>query len=113
MNTLYIVLIGFAITYELWIYYLAVMSLKRAKNAGLLTSNVRKLATPILVVGLALDVVVNAFVMTILFLQLPSELTVTARLKRYIKMGAGWRFKVAQKFIVLLDPYDPSGRHIT
>lgn len=105
--------VGFLLIYALWVFYLAVMNLKRARNAGLLTKTANALGLPVLFAGYALDLLVNALPMTVLLLELPQELTVTARLKRHIKTGTGWRFWLARWFIPLLDPFDPSGRHIT
>lgn len=110
---LYAVGIGFSSFYALWIFYLAVMSLSRAKKAGQLHKTALVLGYPVLIVGYLLDAFVNVAVLTLILLELPRELTVTARLKRHIKTSAGWRLAVAQWFIPLLDPYDPSGHHIT
>jgi hypothetical protein len=112
MSYIYAVLIGLGSTYALWIFYLAVMSLKRAKDAGLLTATAKVLGYPVLVVGWLLDAFVNVFVMTMLLLEIPQELTVTARLKRHNRVTGGWRKAVARWAEPLLDPYDPSGDHI-
>ena len=98
--------------YVLWIFFLAVMNLKRAKQAGQLSSTARFLGTPVLIVGYLLDAFVNIFVMTLLMLELPEELTVTARLKRHINYTSGFRHRFALWFQPLLDPYDPSGKHL-
>jgi hypothetical protein len=111
MIYLYAVGIGFGATYALWIFYLAVMNLKRAKDAGLLSKTAMALGYPVLIVGYLLDCFVNVFVMTFLLLELPRETTVTSRLKRHNK-GTGWRKAVAAWVEPLLDPYDPSGDHI-
>ena len=111
MNIFYAVLIGLGSTYALWIFYLAVMNLKRAKDAGLLTKTAMALGYPVLIVGYLLDCFVNVFVMTPLLLELPQETTVTSRLSRHNK-GTGWRKAVAAWAEPLLDPYDPSGDHI-
>lgn len=113
MSALYMLLAGFGAFYALWILYLAVMGLKRARDAGLLHKTARALGLPVLIVGYLLDALVNVLVLTFVFLELPRELTVTARLKRHIKFSSGWRLSVARWFVPLLDPYDPSGRHIT
>jgi hypothetical protein len=111
MIYLYAVGIGFGATYALWVFYLAVMNLKRAKDAGLLSKTAMALGYPVLIVGYLLDCFVNVFVMTFLLLELPRETTVTSRLKRHNK-GTGWRKAVAAWAEPLLDPYDPSGDHI-
>lgn len=113
MSAIYALLAGLAAIYNLWIFYLAVMGLKRAKDAGLLNKTALVLGYPVLITGYLLDAFVNIFVMTLVLLELPEELTVTSRLKRHIKEGAGWRLDLARWFIPLLDPFDPSGRHIT
>lgn len=113
MTLLYVLLSSIGASYALWILYLAVMSLKRAKDAGLLHKTARFFGTPVLFVGYFLDALVNIFLLTFILLEFPKELTVTERLKRHIKTSAGWRLSVARWFIPLLDPYDPSGHHIT
>lgn len=102
-------LIGF---YALWILYLAVMNLKRAKDNGLLNTTAKVLGTPVLLVGYLLDFLLNVLVMTVVLLELPQETTVTARLKRHHKESMGWRLAVVLWFEPILDPYDPSGDHI-
>ena len=106
------VLIPLIAVYALWVFFLAVMSLQRAKAAGLLTRTALVLAYPVIVAGLLIDFVVNALVMTVLFLDLPRELTVTARLKRHNRHGSGWRQRLAKWFEPLLDPFDPDLDHI-
>jgi len=106
------ILIGIGSTYLLWIFYLAVMNLKRAKNAGMLTRTAKALGYPVLFVGWILDAFVNVFVLTLVMLELPRELLVTTRLKRHNRYGRGWRKSFARWFEPLLDPFDPSGDHI-
>ena len=113
MHLIYLFLVGFASIYALWVFYLAIMNLKRAKIAKLLNKPALILGTPVLFVGYVFDAFVNVFVMTVLLFELPQELTVTARLKRHINEQTGWRCNVAKFFIPLLDPFDPSGHHIT
>ena len=55
MNYLYAVSIALGSTYALWIFYLAVMNLARAKRAGLLTTTAKVLGYPVLIVGYVLD----------------------------------------------------------
>jgi len=112
MSYLYAALIGFGSSYLLWIFYLAVMNLKIAKEAGLLTTTAKVLGYPVLFVGYILDCFVNVTVMTVVLLELPKETTVTARLKRHNKESSGWRKSVAVWAEPLLDPFDPSGDHI-
>ncbi len=107
-----IILQGFALLYATWIFYLAVMNLKRAKDAGKLTMPAMVMGYPVLFVGLALDCLLNLTVCTILFLELPREGLVTARLKRLVA-STGWRAVLARWFAAsLLDAFDPSGKHV-
>lgn len=102
----------FGSIYALWIFYLAVMSLKRARDAGKMSPTATVLGYPVLLAGLLLDLTCNVLVMTLLLLELPREGTVTARLKRHA-LGTGWRRGVAIWFAAnLLDTFDPSGKHV-
>jgi hypothetical protein len=105
-------IVPFLAFYILWFFYLAIMNLKRAKESGKLNKTATYLGAPLLVIGYILDFLVNIF-LTIPFLELPHEFTVTARLKRHVCHSIGWRKSLACFFIPLLDPFDPSGKHIT
>lgn len=112
MSALYAVACAFAGMYALWLHYLAVMALMRARDAGTLTPWARRLGYPILFVGYGLDFLVNVFVLSFLLLEVPREWLVTARLSRHINGAPGYR----QSFSAwvcsnLLDAYDPSGCH--
>lgn len=108
MNLLWII----ATPYLLWLFYLAVMNLKAAREAGKLHRVARLMGVPILAVGYALDVFVNVVVATVAFMDLPRELLLTGRLKRY-KGQDNWRGKVSAFMAdVLLDDFDPSGKHV-
>ncbi len=106
-----LILAALASFYGLWLFYLAVMNLKRVRDLGLLSPLALAFGMPILFVGLALDLIVNVVVMTVILVELPQETTVTSRLKRHNR-GKGWRKAVATWFEPLLDPFDPSGNHI-
>ena len=99
-------------TYALWVFYLAVMNIKRVRDEGNLSRLAKALATPVLIVGYLLDVIVNVFVFSIILLELPKETTVTARLKRHNAESSNWRKSVTTWFEPLLNPFDPSGDHI-
>lgn len=103
------------LVYLLWLFYLAVMNLKRARDDGTISRVALWLGYPILVVGLLLDWLVNVLIFTVLFLDAPGEPyeLVTGRLKRHAYGPEGWRRKFARWFADhLLDPFDPSGRHV-
>jgi hypothetical protein len=106
------ILIILGATYALYVFYAAVMNIKRVRDAGKLTWMGKALGYPTLVIGLVLDLFVNLTLMTIVLLELPRELTVTARLKRHHKESTGWRLSVVKFFEPVLDPLDPSGDHI-
>lgn len=103
---------AFLCLYTLWVFYLAVMTLKRARDANLLTKTATVFGVPVLVIGLILDFIANVFVMSLILLELPKETTVTARLKRHNKESTGWRLSIVKWAEPLLDPFDPSGDHI-
>jgi hypothetical protein len=106
------ILIILGATYALYVFYAAVMNIKRVRDAGKLTWVGKALGYPTLVIGLVLDLFVNLTLMTIVLLELPREFTVTARLKRHHKESTGWRLAVVKFFEPVLDPLDPSGDHI-
>ena len=106
----------FAFKLLLWLYggwccYVLVMGIYRAHLAGRLTGINKVLSYPIVIFGLALDVISNPAV-SVLFFDLPREFLVTTRLKRYQSQQKGWRYRVA-KYICdkVLDVFDPTGDH--
>lgn len=98
--------------YCLWIFYLAVMNLDRARRSKTLSKPALWLGYPILVAGLVVDLICN-ILLTIPFLDLPREATVTYRLKRYAAGPDGWRKKFTLWFADdMLDDFDPTGKHV-
>lgn len=96
----------------LWIMYVCVMRLQMLRDAGQLTMGIKIFGYPTLFVGLLLDTVVNVVVCTVLFLELPREWTVSARLWRHSQGSAGWRRRLALVLRTqLLDNVDPRGYH--
>jgi hypothetical protein len=101
-----------AALYALWVCFLAVMNLRRAREAGRLTRPALVLAAPLLLVGFIGDVLINLVLATLVFVDRPREWTVSARLSRYLPRD-DWRARVAMWIALhLLDPFDPSGRHL-
>ena len=101
-----------AAVYGLWLFYLAAMNLRRAKEAGRLSRVVLVIALPILLAAVAIDVAVNLTLASLVFFDRPREWTVSERLARYLP-GTDWRAKVALWAAEhLLDPFDPSGSHL-
>ncbi len=106
------VLIVLAATYLIYVFYAAVMNIKRVRDMGKLTLVGKVFGYPTLAIGLILDLFVNVTLMTVLMFELPRELTVTSRLQRHHKESTGWRLAVVKFFEPVLDPLDPSGDHI-
>ena len=112
MNYLYAFLIALGLTYGLYVFYAAVMNIKRVRDMGKLTTLGKVFGYPTLVIGLVLDLLVNVLVMSVILLEIPREFTVTSRLKRHHAESTGWRLAVVLFFEPLLDPLDPSGDHV-
>ena len=103
---------SFLTMYVLWVFYLAVMGLKRARDAGSLTKWALVFGYPVLIVGYAMDIFVNVTILTVLFLEWPHETLVTSRLKRHIIESSGWRETMAAWICGnLLNAFDPNGKH--
>jgi hypothetical protein len=109
---LWYVLGALAATYALYVFYAAVMNIKRVRDMGKLTKLGMLFGYPTLVIGLVLDLLVNVFVMSVLLVEVPREGTVTSRLKRHNRESTGWRLAVVKFFEPVLDPLDPSGDHV-
>lgn len=99
--------------YALWVFYLAVMNLKRARDTGRLTKTAERLGFPVLLLGYLLDFIGNMIPATLVFMELPREGLVTSRVQRHYDGPPTWRRSVAVWFAEnLLDPFDPKGYHI-
>lgn len=99
------------ILYLLWGFYLIVMTLKRARDAGTLSFPATVLGMPLVWLGVLIDAIANWTICTIIFVELPRETLVTSRLKRLI-LTEGWRGDMAAWFCLnLLNAFDPSGNH--
>jgi hypothetical protein len=113
--------LGFAIaaSYLLWLCYISVMSLRTQRNANRMTLLDKVFGYPTLVVGYALDMVVNAVILSIVLLELPDELVVTTRAKRWATSWRdnpetglnGWRQAVCVWLLRQITHHDPSGEH--
>lgn len=107
----------------LWVLFRIIMRLKIRKDGGeVLSRATLAWGYPTLMVGYALDFATNVWQGTVLFLEVPKELTVSARVKRhthdtsvpawYWKPLVLWRRLVARTLRDrVLKPYDPSGGH--
>lgn len=109
---MYALLTTLAVVYLLWVHYVAAMRLMQVRDAGLLTRSMKLIGYPAVAFGLLLDLVVNTVVATVLFLELPREFTVSARLARHSDDVGGWRKALAVAIrTALLDNIDPRGEH--
>jgi hypothetical protein len=96
----------------LWVFYLAVMTLWRAKEAGTISRVALVPGYLTLGVGVLLDVLANILLMSFIFLELPRQWLVTQRLKHHNLNGRGWRQRLARWICKhLLDAFDPTGCH--
>lgn len=103
---------GYALVVATWLFYLAIMAISPHKSN--LHPVAKAHAYVLLAVALALDVVLNVVVGTVLFLDPPRELLMTDRLKRYLAREApqSWRRAIAAWVCKhLLDQFDPDGNH--
>jgi hypothetical protein len=95
-----------------FIFYLAVMKLRDARDQGILNTlnwSVIWLAYAILYVGLVLDMLLDWIVLTVMFLELPKEILSTSRVKRHKNHGEGWRKSLATWLCNnFLSPFDPT-----
>ena len=97
--------------YLLWVHFVAIMHLMHMRADGLLTRSQKAIGYTALAVGLVLDLAVQ-LVITLPFLELPREWTVSGRLWRLSNGKPGWRQKLALKIrVALLDSVDPAGIH--
>ena len=104
-------LITLGALYALWVFFLAVMNLARADQAGTLPRTSFILGVPLLTVAYVLDVAINQTLGTVLLLDMPREWTLSERLER-LKSGADWRGIAANAVLrCILAPFDPTGGH--
>jgi hypothetical protein len=103
----------YALVVMTWVFYLAAMNLM--PHLKTMHPIARAHAYAVVVIALALDVVINVIVGTVLFLDPPRELLLTNRLKRYqldARWGGTWRASLAFWLCThLLDQFDPNGDH--
>lgn len=96
-----------------WVQYLAIMNLQRARDNQTLPRVAYVLGQPFLYFGLLCDCLLNVFWITFMFFDLPREFLVTQRLERYKHGPDGWRKRLAAWWATnLLDPFDPKGIHV-
>lgn len=98
-------------TLGLWVWYRAVMWIKKRRNALKGNKLEYGIAWLFVLCFAIADGVYNLTIGTLIFRQWPKEFYFTSRLKRN-KQGSGWRKSLAIWICEeLLDKYDPSGEH--
>lgn len=118
-------LVSLGAIHALWFHYVAVMALKRARDAGSLTKVQTYFGYPVLFVGLILDFVINVVLMSIFLIEFPKEWTVSGRLARHTRIDYDetaeapegrmdrWRYVFCHAIrSTLLDSIDPKGIHL-
>ena len=101
-----VILMAFAATLAMWLLYIVGVQYKRGGVWGMLA--------PITVIALVLDVVGNYTLFALLTWDFPraGEYTFSTRLSRLVHYD-DWRGDLARDIAwYLLDPFDPSGRHV-
>lgn len=119
MNYDLILLVGYVFSgavftvWLLWVLYVFVMSLKRVREQGLLSNTALVCGSALAVPAVVIDVAVNITIRTVLFLDIPREWTLSSRLSRYWEGEPCWRRSISAWIATaLLNPFDPSGKHI-
>lgn len=97
----------------LWAFYVFCMAILRAHQEGRMTTLLWALSAPSVALALAFDVLMNYTLLAALTLDFPKrgEWTFSKRLERLVR-GDGWRARIASGIARILDPFDPSGKHI-
>jgi len=89
-----------------WIYFISIMSLKKKWDD--LAIEAKVLAAPHIVIGFALDILLN-LMLTPIFLELPHELTLSSRVKRHRENSTGWRLRlsdwICETFLLVFDNF--------
>lgn len=113
MTAIYILVASILAIWPLWIIYVAVMRMQMVRDTVGLTVGQKVMGYPALLVGLALDLLVNVVVGSLVLLELPQEYTLSARLWRLSNdEGETWRRRAALWVRKeLLDSIDPRGYH--
>lgn len=98
--------------YLFFIMYVASMAMIRAYSEKKLNGVLWVLCLPFVALSWVIDVLHNVTVFTVLFCELPKELTVTERLKRHV-IQQTFRGKLARWIADnLLNSFDHTGSHV-
>jgi hypothetical protein len=92
--------------------YVFMMGVYRAQLSGRLKGLNFIMSAPFLAVAFTIDFIMQMTVFTVVFAEMPRDLFVTNRLRRYMRADHGWRTRWAAYLCKhLLDPFDPTGAH--
>lgn len=115
-------LLSLILIYFTWVWFTCIIRLQEVRDKGLISLKNNPVLFVFgyvtLFVGLFLDVALNVIFCTIIGLEIPQEALTTARLCRWYNSTetdklSVWRKKCAVFFgDTLLNPIDPSGKHI-
>lgn len=100
--------------WSLWILYVAMMNIDRSMADKPLPWQAKLIVYPTVGVFNVVEFVANVLVCTLIFLDLPREITVSDRLRRYYinPERYGWRLVIVNFIKPMLDPFDHKGPHI-
>lgn len=100
--------------WALWILYVAMMNIKSVSDRGPLPWQSKIIVYPTTIIFSIVEVLANCIVCTIIFLDMPKEITVSSRLRRYNTNPStlAWRMSIVKFVKPMLDPFDPEGPHI-
>lgn len=113
MSLIYVLIVAVLCIWPLWVIYVAVMRLQMVRDTVGLTLGQKVLGYPALILGLALDLLVNVVIGSIVLLEVPQEYTLSRRLWRLSNDEAEtWR-RTAARWVrkEMLDSIDPRGYH--
>ena len=111
MIILYILLGAVFFVLQTWAYYLAVMNLMEARDEGNLTTPAKVMGYAVLIIGYPLDIILNVFIGSILFLELPKDPMFTSRVSRWYNSKT-WRGTQARFWCHhFLDPFEEDLKH--
>jgi hypothetical protein len=106
MGYLIIPFVSIGAFYVLWTFFLAYASVKRAYEEKSAPNYVIWLSSPIILIGLIIDIIVNVTIMTFIMVELPKEYTVSTRIHRHRVESSGYRKFVAELLTPFLNSFD-------
>lgn len=90
------------------------MNVDRSMEISPLPWQAKLIVYPTLGIFNVIEFIANVVVCTLIFIDLPREITVSDRLRRYYTMPDkyGWRLNIVNFIKPMLDPFDHKGPHI-